>query len=264
MLRWAVQRPGHTAENLSCSVIKCVALTFDDGPALYRPAAAHPDRQRRQSHLLPDRQQPPTPPAPGVSRTGMEIGIIPGNTPNMTTIPARGYPRPILQGQRCDRRGDRPHADVGSPGRRTVQRRGARQGRGRWASRNLWGRYTFDWINDSNTAAHRVDDADQAGFGGAVPRHLPSTVDAWCTSSSRCSKPTAIACDRQRASFSGRGRQKQLRQPGKRSTCQRIRTFRSARSRRRCPTLHRPAPVPNFLITILRGQNLPGGPNNGA
>ncbi|WP_373694449.1 hypothetical protein [Mycobacterium tuberculosis] len=98
-------------------------MTFDDGSgALYRPAAAHPDRQRRQTppfFLIGNKVGRQHPPAPGASRTRAWRTVIHTweHPSNMTPRFRPRISRPIL-----NRANDVIAAATGPHARRCIAR----------------------------------------------------------------------------------------------------------------------------------------------
>lgn len=77
---------GHVtrADNLSCGVIKCVALTFDDGPGPFdeRLLQILKDNDAKATFFLIGNKVAANPRGPSVSPTrGWKSAATPGNTP---------------------------------------------------------------------------------------------------------------------------------------------------------------------------------------
>ena len=120
---------GHVtrADNLSCSVVKCVALTFDDGPSPFddRLLQILKDNDAKATFFLIGNKVAANPAgAKRIADAGMEIGNHTWEHPNMATLPMEDIAASVLQGQRRDHRRNRPGADAVPSGRRTVHRRG--------------------------------------------------------------------------------------------------------------------------------------------
>src|SRR5262249_16897195 len=91
---------GHVtrADNPSCAVVKCVALTFDDGPGPYtdRLLQIFRDNDAKATFFLIGNKVAANPAgAKRIADAGMEIGNHTWEHPNMTTIPADAIPRPF-------------------------------------------------------------------------------------------------------------------------------------------------------------------------
>src|SRR6201990_3710228 len=83
---------GHVtrADNLSCAAVKCVALTFDDGPGPYtdRLLQILKDNNAKATFFEIGNKVAANPEgAKRVAEAGMEIGNHTWEHPNMTTIP---------------------------------------------------------------------------------------------------------------------------------------------------------------------------------
>jgi len=175
---------GHVtrAENLGCSAVKCVALTFDDGPGPYtdRLLQILKDNDAKATFFLIGNKVAANPAgAKRIADAGMEIGNHTWEHPNMTTIPTEA-----VAGQ-FSRAND---AITAATGRTPTLYRPAgglsddvvRQTAGRMGlAEILWDVIPFDWINDSNTAATRYMLMTQIKPGSVVLFHdtYSSTVD---------------------------------------------------------------------------------------
>src|SRR6201997_3128715 len=83
---------GHVtrADSLSCAVVKCVALTFDDGPGPYtdRLLQILKDNDAKATFFLIGNKVAANPAgAKRIADAGMELGNHTWEHPNMTTIP---------------------------------------------------------------------------------------------------------------------------------------------------------------------------------
>ncbi|MDT5217932.1 MAG: hypothetical protein QOF15_37, partial [Mycobacterium sp.] len=83
---------GHVtrADNLDCSIVKCVALTFDDGPGPYtdRLLQILKSNDAKATFFLIGNKVAANPAgAKRIADAGMEIGSHTWEHPNMTTIP---------------------------------------------------------------------------------------------------------------------------------------------------------------------------------
>jgi len=175
---------GHVtrADNLSCSVVKCVALTFDDGPGPYtdRLLQILKDADAKATFFLIGNKVAANPAgAKRIADAGMEFGNHTWEHPNMTTIPAED-----IAGQ-FSRSND---AITAATGRAPSLWRPAgglsdpmvRQTAGQFGlAEILWDVIPFDWINDSNTAATRYMLMTYIKPGSVVLFHdtYSSTVD---------------------------------------------------------------------------------------
>jgi peptidoglycan/xylan/chitin deacetylase (PgdA/CDA1 family) len=254
------------ADDVDCSKVKCVALTFDDGPSPYtdrllqilnqndakatffligNKVAANPDAARR------------------IVDAGMEVGNHTWEHPNMTTIPS------AYIGDQLKRASDviasatgrtpklwRPAGGLTDD---EVNQVAAQQG----LAAILWDVIPFDWMNDSNTSATRYMLMSQVKPGSVVLFHdtYSSTVDVvyqflpvlkangyHLVTVSQLLGPRAPG-----SVYGGRENGPAVNDLTDIPPAE-IPTLASTPS---------PKPMPNFPITDLAGQNS-GGPNNGA
>ncbi len=175
---------GHVtrADNSSCAAVKCVALTFDDGPSPYtdRLLRILQDNDARATFFLIGNKVAANPAgAKRIADAGMEIGSHTWEHPNMTTIPPEDI---AVQFSRAN------DAIVAATGRKPTLYRPAgglsnpavRQAAGNFGlAEILWDVIPFDWANDSNTAATRQLLMSQIKPGSVVLFHdtYSSTVD---------------------------------------------------------------------------------------
>jgi len=170
------------AKPVDCSVDKCVALTFDDGPTPFtdRLLKVLNDAGAKATFFMIGNKVAADPTAAKrVAEAGMEIGNHTWEHPNMTTIPAADV---LAQFTRAN---DAIAAATGKvptlwrpPGGLTddaVNSVAASQGQ----AGILWDVIPFDWINDSDTAATRYMLMTQIRPGSVVLFHdtYSSTVD---------------------------------------------------------------------------------------
>jgi len=259
---------GHVtrADNLSCSVVKCVALTFDDGPGPYtdRLLQVLKDADAKATFFLIGNKVAANPAgAKRVADAGMEFGNHTWEHPNMTTIPPED-----IAGQ-FSKTND---AIAAATGRAPSLWRPAgglsndlvRQTAGKFGlAEILWDVIPFDWINDSNTAATRYMLMTYIKPGSVVLFHdtYSSTVDlvyqfipVLKANGYRLVTVSELLGPRAPGSTYG-GRENgppanQLHD----IPASEIPTL---------PDTSSPKPMPNFPITDIPGQNS-GGPNNGA
>ena len=259
---------GHVtrADNLSCSVVKCVALTFDDGPGPHtdRLLQVLKDADAKATFFLIGNKVAANPAgAKRVADAGMEFGNHTWEHPNMTTIPPED-----IAGQ-FSKTND---AIAAATGRAPSLWRPAgglsndlvRQTAGKFGlAEILWDVIPFDWINDSNTAATRYMLMTYIKPGSVVLFHdtYSSTVDlvyqfipVLKANGYRLVTVSELLGPRAPGSTYG-GRENgppanQLHD----IPASEIPTL---------PDTSSPKPMPNFPITDIPGQNS-GGPNNGA
>ncbi|AYE97398.1 polysaccharide deacetylase family protein [Mycobacterium paragordonae] len=175
---------GHVtrADNPSCAAVKCVALTFDDGPSPYtdRLLQILKDNDAKATFFEIGNKVAANPAgAKRVVDAGMELGSHTWEHPNMTTIPPEDI---AAQFSRAN------DAIVAATGRKPSLYRPAgglsnpavRQAAGNFGlAEILWDVIPFDWANDSNTAATRQVLMAQIKPGSVVLFHdtYSSTVD---------------------------------------------------------------------------------------
>lgn len=173
----------HAAANpVDCAAVKCVALTFDDGPSPYtdRLLRVLNDADARATFFLIGNKVAADPAgAARIAEAGMEIGSHTWEHPNMTEIPANDVPAQFAKAN------DAIRSATGSvptlwrpPGGLTddaVNQQAAKFGQ----AAILWDVIPFDWINDADTAATRYMLMTQIKPGSVVLFHdtYSSTVD---------------------------------------------------------------------------------------
>lgn len=259
---------GHVtrADNQSCAAVKCVALTFDDGPSPYtdRLLQILKDNDAKATFFQIGNKVAANPAgAKRVVDAGMELGSHTWEHPNMTTIPPEDI---AAQFSRAN------DAIVAATGRTPSLYRPAgglsnaavRQAAGNFGlAEILWDVIPFDWANDSNTAATRQVLMAQIKPGSVVLFHdtYSSTVDLVyqfipvlkangyrLVTVSELLGPRAPG-----SSYGGRDNGPPVNElhdipPGDIPAL---------------PNTPSPKPMPNLPITDIPGQNS-GGPNNGA
>lgn len=259
---------GHVtrADNLSCSVVKCVALTFDDGPGPFdeRLLQILKDNDAKATFFLIGNKVAANPAgAKRIADAGMEIGSHTWEHPNMATIPPED-----IAGQ-FSKAND---AITAATGRTPTLYRPAgglssaavRQTAGQLGlAEILWDVIPFDWANDSNTAATRYMLMTYIKPGSVVLFHdtYSSTVDlvyqfipVLKANGYRMVTITELLGPRAPGSSYG------SRENG--PPANELRDIPAGE----IPTLPNtpsPKPMPNFPITDIPSQNS-GGPNNGA
>ncbi len=175
---------GHVtrADNPSCAAVKCVALTFDDGPSPYtdRLLQILKDNDAKATFFEIGNKVAANPAgAKRVVDAGMELGSHTWEHPNMTTIPPEDIAAQFARAN---------DAIVAATGRKPALYRPAgglsnpavRQAAGNFGlAEILWDVIPFDWANDSNTAATRQVLMAQIKPGSVVLFHdtYSSTVD---------------------------------------------------------------------------------------
>lgn len=254
------------AENLSCSVIKCVALTFDDGPGPYTDRLLHilTDTDAKATFFLIGNKVAANPAgARRIADAGMEIGSHTWEHPNMTTIPPEDIPGQFSRANdviaAATGRTPTLYRPAGGLSNDAVRQAAAKVGQ----AEILWDVIPFDWINDSNTAATRHMLMTQIKPGSVVLFHdtYSSTVDVVyqfipVLKANGYRLVTVSELLGPRAPGSSYG---------SRENGPPVNELRDipASEIPPLPNTSSPKPMPNFPITDIAGQNS-GGPNNGA
>lgn len=175
-------RFAHANDVVDCAQVKCVALTFDDGPTPYTDrllGILKANNAKATFFEIGNKVAANPAGAKRVADAGMQIGNHTWEHPNMTTLPPAEVPSQL------SRATDAIVAATGTtptlwrpPGGLTdpaVNEQAAKAG----LAGILWDVIPFDWINDSNTAASRQVLMTQIKPGSVVLLHdtYSSTVD---------------------------------------------------------------------------------------
>jgi len=253
------------ADNVDCAQVKCVALTFDDGPGPFtdRLLRILAGNDAKATFFLIGNKVAANPAgAKRIAEAGMEIGSHTWEHPNMTTIPPEDIPGQLSKANdaivAATGRAPTLYRPAGGLSNAAVHQAAARLGQ----AEILWDVIPYDWINDSNIAATRAVLMSQIKPGSVVLFHdtYSSTVDLvyqfipvlkangyHLVTVSQLLGPRAPG-----SSYGGRENgppANDLRDipPGEIPTL---------------PNTPSPKPMPNFPITDIPGANS-GGPNNG-
>jgi peptidoglycan/xylan/chitin deacetylase (PgdA/CDA1 family) len=259
---------GHVtrADNQSCSVVKCVALTFDDGPGPFddRLLQILKDNDAKATFFLIGNKVAADPAgAKRIADAGMEIGNHTWEHPNMATIPpediAGQFSRANDAITAATGRTPTLYRPAGGLSTDAVRQTAAKFG----LAEILWNVIPFDWANDSNTAATRYMLMTYIKPGSVVLFHdtYSSTVDlvyqfipVLKANGYRLVTVSELLGPRAPGSSYG------SRENG--PPVNQLHDIPASE----IPTLANtpsPKPMPNFPITDIEGQNS-GGPNNGA
>jgi peptidoglycan/xylan/chitin deacetylase (PgdA/CDA1 family) len=259
---------GHVtrADNQSCSVVKCVALTFDDGPGPFddRLLQILKDNDAKATFFLIGNKVAADPAgAKRIADAGMEIGNHTWEHPNMATIPpediAGQFSRANDAITAATGRTPTLYRPAGGLSSDAVRQTAAKFG----LAEILWDVIPFDWANDSNTAATRYMLMTYIKSGSVVLFHdtYSSTVDlvyqfipVLKANGYRLVTVSELLGPRAPGSSYG------SRENG--PPVNQLHDIPASE----IPTLPNtpsPKPMPNFPITDIEGQNS-GGPNNGA
>jgi peptidoglycan/xylan/chitin deacetylase (PgdA/CDA1 family) len=170
------------ADDVDCSVVKCIALTFDDGPSPYtdRLLQILKDNDAKATFFEIGNKVAANPEgAKRVVEAGMELGQHTWEHPNMTAIPPEDIPAQFSKAGDAIQAatGQRPVLvrTAGGLINDQVLAEATKQG---LADIN-WDVIPFDWANDSNTAATRYMLMTQIKPNSVVLFHdtYSSTVD---------------------------------------------------------------------------------------
>jgi peptidoglycan/xylan/chitin deacetylase (PgdA/CDA1 family) len=175
---------GHVtrADNLSCSVAKCVALTFDDGPGPFdeRLLQILKDNDAKATFFLIGNKVAANPAgAKRIADAGMEIGNHTWEHPNMATVPPEDIAGQFAKANdainAATGRTPTLYRPAGGLSTDAVRQTAARYG----LAEILWDVIPFDWANDSNTSATRYMLMTYIKPGSVVLFHdtYSSTVD---------------------------------------------------------------------------------------
>lgn len=178
----ARHRQATDPDHVDCERVKCVALTFDDGPTpftdrLLRVLTSY--NAKATFFLIGNKVAADPAAARRIADAGMEIGNHTWEHPNMSTIPLTDIASQLSKGSEAitAATGRPPHLyrPAGGLSSDAVRSAAAQQG----LAEILWDVIPFDWINDSNTAATVYMLKTQIKPGSVVLLHdtYSSTVD---------------------------------------------------------------------------------------
>ncbi|OBI07999.1 polysaccharide deacetylase family protein [Mycobacterium scrofulaceum] len=259
---------GHVtrADNLSCSVVKCVALTFDDGPGPFdeRLLQILKDNDAKATFFLIGNKVAANPAgAKRIADAGMEIGSHTWEHPNMATIPPEDIAPQFARANdaitAATGRTPTLYRPAGGLSTDAVRQTAAKFG----LAEILWDVIPFDWANDSNTAATRYMLMTHIKPGSVVLFHntYSSTVDLVYQF-----LPVLKANGYRMVTVSELlGPRAPGSSYGSRENGPPVNELHDipASDIPTLPNTPSPKPMPNFPITDIPGQNS-GGPNNGA
>jgi peptidoglycan/xylan/chitin deacetylase (PgdA/CDA1 family) len=259
---------GHVtrADNLSCSVVKCVALTFDDGPSPFddRLLQILKDNDAKATFFLIGNKVAANPAgAKKIADAGMEIGSHTWEHPNMATLPTEDIAAQFSKADdaisAATGRAPTLYRPAGGLSTDAVRQTAATFG----LAEILWDVIPFDWANDANTAATRSLLMSQIKPGSVVLFHdtYSSTVDlvyqfipVLKANGYRMVTVSELLGNRTAGSSYGSRENGPPVNELHDIPVGEIPTL---------PNTPSPKPMPNFPITDIAGQNS-GGPNNGA
>ncbi len=259
-------RFAHANDAVDCAQVKCVALTFDDGPTPYTDrllGILNANNAKATFFEIGNKVAANPAGAKRVVDAGMELGSHTWEHPNMTTLPVADVPAQfsrasdaIVAATGVTPKLWRPPGGLTNAG---VNEQAAKAG----VAGILWDVIPFDWINDSNTAASRALLMSQIKPGSVVLLHdtYSSTVDLVyqfipVLKANGYHLVTVSQLLGQRAPGSVYGG----RENGPPANDLHDVPASEIPS---LPNTPSPRPMPNFPITDVAGQNS-GGPNNGS
>ena len=259
-------RFAHANDVVNCAQVKCVALTFDDGPTPYTDrllSILTANKAKATFFEIGNKVAANPAGAKRVVDAGMELGNHTWEHPNMTTLPPEDVPSQL------SRASDAISAATGvtpklwrPPGGLTNAAVNEQAGKAGLAA-ILWDVIPYDWINDSNTAASRLLLMSQIKPGSVVLLHdsYSSTVDVVeqflpVLEANNYHLVTVTQLLGQRAPGSVYG----SRENGPPANDLHDIPASEIPS---LPNTPSPPPMPNFPIADVSGQNS-GGPNNGS
>jgi peptidoglycan/xylan/chitin deacetylase (PgdA/CDA1 family) len=251
---------------VDCAQVKCVALTFDDGPTPYTDRLLDILKSNNAKATFFEIGNKVAANPAGAKRVvdaGMELGSHTWEHPNMTTLPAGDVSSQfsratdaIVAATGTTPKLWRPPGGLTDP---SVNEQAAKAG----VAGILWDVIPFDWINDSNTAASRQLLMSQIKPGSVVLMHdtYSSTVDLVeqfipVLKANNYHLVTVSQLLGSRAPGSVYG----SRENGPPANALHDIPPSEIPS---LPSTPSPPPMPNFPITDVAGQNS-GGPNNGS
>jgi peptidoglycan/xylan/chitin deacetylase (PgdA/CDA1 family) len=256
----------HANDVVDCAQVKCVALTFDDGPTPYTDrllGILTANHAKATFFEIGNKVAANPAGAKRVVDAGMEIGNHTWEHPNMTTLAPPDVPDQFSKANAVITAATGVTPKLWRPpGGLTdaaVNEQAARFG----LAGILWDVIPYDWINDSNTAASRYLLMTQIKPGSVVLLHdtYSSTVDLVyqfipVLKANDYHVVTVSQLLGQRAPGSVYGG----RENGPPANALRDIPVTEIPS---LPNTPSPKPMPNFPISDIPGQNS-GGPNNGS
>lgn len=251
-----------SADEVDCSRVKCVALTFDDGPSPFTDRLLDVLNARGAKatfFLIGNKVALDPAAAKRIADAGMEVGSHTWEHPNMSTIAPQEIPRQFRAASSAiaAATGTAPnlYRPAGGLSNDAVRAEAGRQG----LAEILWDVIPFDWINDSDIAGTEYMLKTQIKPGSVVLLHdtYSSTVDLVYQF-----LPVLIANGYHMVTVSHLlGPRAPGSSYGGRENGPAVNEIRDI-SRDQIPTLPAtpsPKPAPNLPITDLPNQN-PGGP----
>lgn len=257
---------GSRADTVDCAAVKCVALTFDDGPSPYTDRLLEilkANDAKATFFMIGNKVAANPAGAKRVAEAGMEIGSHTWEHPNMLAIPPQDVAAQFAKANdaiaAATGRTPTLYRPAGGLSNDMVRATAAQFG----LAEILWDVIPFDWYNDSDTAATRHMLMTQIKPGSVVLFHdtYSSTVDlveqfipVLKANGYRLVTVSELLGPRAPGSSYG------SRENG--PPANQLHDIPPA-DIPSLPNTPSPKPMPNFPITDIPGANS-GGPNNGA
>ena len=175
-------RFAHANDVVDCAQVKCVALTFDDGPTPYTDrllSILTANKAKATFFEIGNKVAANPAGAKRVVEAGMELGNHTWEHPNMTTLPPEDVPSQLSRANDAIAAATGVTPKLWRPPGGLTNAAVNEQARKLGLAGILWDVIPYDWINDSNTAASRLLLMTQIKPGSVVLLHdtYSSTVD---------------------------------------------------------------------------------------
>jgi peptidoglycan/xylan/chitin deacetylase (PgdA/CDA1 family) len=254
------------AEAVDCAQVKCVALTFDDGPGPYtdRLLQILEDNHAKATFFLIGNKVAANPAgAKRIADASMEVASHTWEHPNMTTIPPEDIPAQFSKASDAIEAATGRRPDLVRTAGGLVNDQVLAEAKKQGLADINWDVIPFDWMNDANTAATTYMLKTQIKPGSVVLFHdtYSSTVDVVYQF-----LPVLKANGYHMVTVSGLlGPREPGSSYGSRDNGPPANDIRDIPVEEipPLPNTPSPAPMPNLPITDIPDQNS-GGPNNGS
>jgi peptidoglycan/xylan/chitin deacetylase (PgdA/CDA1 family) len=175
-------RFAHANDVADCARVKCIALTFDDGPTPYTDrllSILKANNIKATFFEIGNKVAANPAGAKRVVDAGMELGNHTWEHPNMTTLPPDDVPSQLSRANDAIAAATGVRPNLWRPPGGLTNAAVNEQAKKAGLAGILWDVIPFDWINDSNTAASRYMLMTQIKPGSVVLLHdtYSSTVD---------------------------------------------------------------------------------------
>jgi peptidoglycan/xylan/chitin deacetylase (PgdA/CDA1 family) len=177
-----ITTPAEAQEEVDCSVVKCVALTFDDGPSPYtdRLLQILKDNDAKATFFEIGNKVAANPEgAKRVVEAGMELGSHTWEHPNMTTIPPEDIPAQFSKASDAIEAATDQRPKLVRTAGGLINDQVLAEAKKQGLADINWDVIPFDWANDANTGATRFMLMSQIKPNSVVLFHdtYSSTVD---------------------------------------------------------------------------------------